>query len=69
LHGSIFIIILPWQSNFFNRLNVTKKIWSSRYPCGEHGGWINYRGLREEDVLEAVEFIKVKVKTIAVTNK
>jgi hypothetical protein len=46
-----------------------KSIWSSRYPCGEHGGWINYRVIREEDIMEALEFIKVKVKPIAVTNK
>ena len=45
-----------------------KEIWSSRYSCGEHGGWINYRVIKEEDIMEALEFIKVKVKPIAVIN-
>ncbi len=41
-----------------------KEIWSKRYPCGEHGGWINYRVISEEDISEVLEFIKVKVKPI-----
>lgn len=46
-----------------------KEIWDSRYPCGEYGGWINFRVHREEDIIEALEFIKVKVKPIVKTMK
>lgn len=45
-----------------------KEIWDRRYPCGEHGGWINYRVISEEDMMEALVFIKVKVKPIGVTK-
>lgn len=46
-----------------------KEIWDSRYPCGEYGGWINFRVHSEEDIVEALEFIQVKVKPIAKTMK
>lgn len=39
-----------------------KEVWKTRYPCGEFGGWINFRILSDEDLQEAFEFIKVKVK-------
>lgn len=37
-----------------------QRLWESRYPCGERGGWVRYRILAEEDLHEALKFVYAK---------
>lgn len=39
-------------------------LWQKRYPCGNEGGWINYRILTEEDLETVIRFIEVKKKPL-----
>lgn len=37
-----------------------KELWKHRYPCGEHGGWIQYRVLNTHEIDEVVQLIAIK---------
>lgn len=39
-----------------------RELWKNRYPCGEHGGWIHYRILKDEDLADVLALIQAKVK-------
>lgn len=56
--------VTEMESKLDSLSDKSKETWSVRYPCGERGGWINYRILKEEDIKEILEFIKVKVKPV-----
>lgn len=47
----------------------TKELWETRYPCGNHGGWIQYRILGEEDFLNVIKFINVKKCPLSKSQK
>jgi len=49
--------------NFDNLLPKTKKLWESKYPCGE-GGWLHYRILTKEELADAIKLIEIKKKPI-----
>ncbi len=37
--------------NNLNDLSIkARELWANRYPCGENGGWIHYRVMRDEDL-------------------
>lgn len=40
----------------------TQALWADRYPCGEHGGWIHYRALTDEELADICTLIQIKVK-------
>jgi hypothetical protein len=40
----------------------TKKLWETRYPCGDHGGWIHDRVLSQADLRDVFTLIKIKKK-------
>jgi len=39
-----------------------KELWTNRYPCGEHGGWIHYRVLNDEELSDVYMLIGAKKK-------
>lgn len=43
---------------------AARSLWQKRYPCGNEGGWINYRILTEEDLETVIRFIEVKKKPL-----
>ncbi|AIZ56274.1 hypothetical protein Mpt1_c03800 [Candidatus Methanoplasma termitum] len=46
-------------------LPKTKDLWRDRYPCGEHGGWIHYRILTDNEVGDVVKLVKIRKKPVA----
>lgn len=38
----------------------SQDLWANRYPCGDHGGWIQYRILEDYDLPEIIQFIHAK---------
>jgi len=40
----------------------TQDLWKNRYPCGEHGGWIHYRVLNDEELTDVVQLIAIRKK-------
>jgi hypothetical protein len=46
-------------------LPKTQQLWASRYPCGEHGGWVHYRIQSDEELGDVYELIKVKKHPIS----
>ncbi len=41
---------------------TVRELWENRYPCGEKGGWMQYRILSDEDLNDAVRLIQIKKK-------
>ena len=41
---------------------TAQTLWKKRYPCGNDGGWINYRIFAAEDLEAVIRFIEVKKK-------
>ena len=39
-----------------------QKLWMNRYPCGEHGGWIHYRVLNDDELSDIYMLIGAKKK-------
>ena len=39
-----------------------QELWMNRYPCGEHGGWIHYRVLNDEELRDVYMLIGAKKK-------
>lgn len=38
-----------------------QELWDRRYPCGE-GGWLNYRVLNEEHMVDLYRFVEIKIQ-------
>lgn len=45
-------------------LPKTQILWKGRYPCGEHGGWIHYRVLEDEELSDIFKLINIRKKSI-----
>lgn len=41
-----------------------QKLWTNRYPCGAHGGWVHYRVMNDEDLADIYCFIRAKKKPV-----
>ena len=41
-----------------------QELWANRYPCGDHGGWVHYRVLSNEDLSDVYKLIGAKKKPI-----
>ena len=41
-----------------------QELWKNRYPCGEHGGWFQYRALTNNDLDDVLRVIYAKRKPI-----
>ena len=39
-----------------------RELWNNRYPCGEHGGWVHYRVLGDEELTDIYKLIGAKKK-------
>lgn len=39
-------------------------LWTNRYPCGKHGGWIHYRVLHDDDLRDIYTLIEAKKKPL-----
>ena len=51
--------------NNLNDLSLkAQELWANRYPCGEHGGWIHYRVMGDEELADVYRFIHAKKKPI-----
>ncbi len=48
------------ENMIVNMSPKAQKLWAERYPCGDHGGWIQYRVLEDGDMEEAISFIHAK---------
>ena len=49
--------------DMFNTLShKTRELWNIRYPCGEHGGWVHYRVLGDDDLTDICKLIEAKKK-------
>lgn len=60
---------VPALEKILNTLSPkSRELWDSRYPCGEHGGWVRYRVLECSDLPEILKFVNAKKKSNAVTE-
>ena len=49
--------------DMLNTLSIkARELWNNRYPCGEHGGWVHYRVLGDEELTDICELIGAKKK-------
>lgn len=39
-------------------------LWANRYPCGEHGGWVHYRVLSDDELNDIYKLIEAKKKPV-----
>jgi len=46
-------------------LERTQELWANRYPCGEHGGWVHYRVLSDDEIGDVIGLIAVRKKPSA----
>ena len=46
-------------------LERTQELWANRYPCGEHGGWVHYRVLSDDEIGDVFGLIAVRKKPSA----
>jgi hypothetical protein len=52
------------ESQLSSLLQKTNDVWESRYPCGEHGGWVHYRVLTDDEVADVMKLLAIKKKTL-----
>lgn len=45
-------------------LPKTQELWKGRYPCGEHGGWLHYRVLADEELTDIFKLLNIRKKSI-----
>jgi len=43
-------------------LPKTQELWKNRYPCGEHGGWIHYRVLTDDELTDVIKLLAIRKK-------
>ncbi|MDR0319059.1 MAG: DUF3788 domain-containing protein [Nitrososphaerota archaeon] len=41
-------------------LHKTQELWKNRYPCGEHGGWIHYRVLVDDELTDVIKLLAIR---------
>jgi hypothetical protein len=58
--GDKQVSLLESQISLF--LRKTQELWENRYRCGEHGGWIHYRVLTDEELADVVKLIEIRKK-------
>lgn len=46
-------------------LQKTQDLWDSRYPCGEHGGWIHYRVFADDELADVIKLLTIRKKPSA----
>jgi len=44
-------------------LPKTRKLWATRYPCG-NGGWIHYRVISNDELMDILSLIAIKKKPV-----
>lgn len=42
----------------------SRELWKNRYPCGEQGGWIQYRIKNDSDLQDAIALIHIKKRPV-----
>jgi hypothetical protein len=53
------------ESQLSKLLQKTQDLWENRYPCGEHGGWIHYRVLSDDELSDVVKLLAIRKKPLA----
>ena len=56
------------EKKFTTFLPKTIDLWQNRYPCGQQGGWIHYRVVKEEEIVDVLDLIKIKKKPLKVNK-
>lgn len=46
-------------------LQKTQELWENRYPCGEKGGWIHYRVLSDDEMIDAIKLLTIRKRPSA----
>jgi len=46
-------------------LQKTQDLWKNRYSCGEHGGWIHYRVLADDELTDVTKLLAIRKKPSA----
>jgi len=55
----------PLVEDMLNDLSPkAQELWANRYPCGEHGGWVHYRVLADDDLTDIYKLVEAKKKPI-----
>ena len=44
---------------------VTMDLWKNRYPCGECGGWVHFRILTDDELIDVIKLLAIKKKPSA----
>jgi len=50
------------ESSLPSMLRRTQDLWEDRYPCGEHGGWVHYRPMTDEESSDIIRLIAIRKK-------
>lgn len=52
------------EDTLFSLSQKAKELWETRYPCGNHGGWVHFRVLNDEDMLDVLKLVIAKKKPL-----
>jgi hypothetical protein len=50
------------ESQLPSLLQKTQDLWENRYPCGEHGGWVHYRVLTNDELTDIIKLLAIRKK-------
>ncbi len=50
------------ESQLSSFLPKTGDLWETRYPCGEHGGWLHYRVLTDTEMMDVINLLGIRKK-------
>ena len=50
------------ESQLPSLLPKTQDLWKNRYSCGERGGWIHYRVLSDDELVDAITLLAIRKK-------
>lgn len=45
-------------------LPKTQELWKNRYPCGDHGGWLHYRVLADDELTDIFKLLNIRKRSI-----
>lgn len=53
------------ESHLSSLLQKTQDLWKNRYPCGECGGWVHFRVLTDDELIDVIKLLAIKKKPSA----
>ena len=54
------------ESQLLGFLRKTRELWENRYPCGESGGWIHYKVLADDELIDVIKLLAIRKKPFRV---